>query len=211
VNADNQIVKCPATRSALRNIFSVHAPLTETIDLSDVPLIELASDFSLEAYPLPVSSRIALKRMRPSSYSDHINVNYNLAWYFFAEKPLMVRMTAPYFPTSSPADGSILATGEFDIGQWFRPINLDYHIPSSATSFSVTENQPLAFFEFQTTDTIRFQRFMLTPELEQIGYECSESAIRYGQRKTLAQRYRMFSRAGLNKIVSNRISQNLVQ
>lgn len=208
---DSQIVRCPATRNTLRNIFSVHAPLDDEIDLSNLDLETIGNDTSDEPYSLPVSSRISLTRIRQSSYSGFVNVGYNLGWLLFASEPLTVRVSAPFFPTYSPCEGSLLATGEFDIGQWFRPINLDYHIPITTDRFVVKENQPLAYLDFQTDKKISFQRYKLTPYLENIYREMIESPNRYGKRKTLADRYRMAKRAGLPDLVLSEIRQNLVE
>jgi len=206
---DSLMVKCPAARVALKNVYAFHSNIDEEINLSDLDLSADATDTSSEQYVLPTEGKLSLKRLRRSSYSGYVNVSYNLGWILFADQPLMARMVAPYHPPRTPVEGAIMATGAFDIGQWYRPMNLDYHIPYSAKKFSVKENEPLAFVEFQTEAEIKFHRYQLTPLLHNLAGECATSIEKFGPRMSLKNKYKLFTKSKMRNIVLTEIQKNL--
>jgi len=207
---DNQIIRCPATREALRNVFSIHSNVEDVIDLKRARLDQVAQDSSSRPYPLSVSSKVTLTRVRPSSFEGYVNLHYNIAWLMFADEPLVVKMTAPYYPVVTPTTGALMTSGEFDIGQWYRPINLDYHVPTTAEKFEVRSEDPLAFFEFKTNKTLKFHRYKLTPYLDRMAGEFINSPKNYGSRKSLLDRYKMAKAAGVRELILSEIQKNLV-
>ena len=140
---------------------------------------------------------------------DHVNLSYNLAWFFFSEEDLTMRFSAPYFPASSPMKGARLASGSFDIGKWLRPVNLEYYVPLDVTEFSVEEDQPLAFVEFDTDRPVVLQRFNLNQRLANIVGEIVESD-RYGFLRSLQDRYNLFKKTRMRDIIIAEIKKNLV-
>lgn len=201
---------CPATKSNMKKIFSFKSNIDDFIDLTEYPLENLDrarqdNDF------LPFKSKVFLKKARKSSYPGYINVSYNLGWFFFASEPVVARMTAPYFPATTPTEGSLFATGEFDIGQWFRPFNLDYHIPYDAKSFNVKSGDPLFFLEIFTDKQITFKRFVANDMIKNMSFEMAEAPSRYGPLDKLINRYRMFNSSKSKEILLTQIKKNLVE
>lgn len=206
----SSILRCPATRETLRNVYSLNSNVHENIDLSQIDYQAISQTDITEPFFLNIESTVGIKVIRNTSYSGFININYNLAWMMFASEPLTVRMTAPFFPVSSPTEGAIFAVGQFDIGRWYRPMNLDYHIPIGSKKFEIQKNESLAFLEFMTDRPINFLRYELTPELEKIGEEFVHAPNIYGPKQTLLQRYQLAKTAGLPDIVLSHIRKNLI-
>jgi len=125
--------------------------------------------------------------------------------------PLTARFTAPYLPTVSPSPGAILACGEFDIGQWFRPFNLDYHIPLDNTRFTVEEGQDLAYVKFDTTKKVLLKRFTFNKVLHHYAYEMSNTPNRYAEYIPLSQRYQMSKNSKMNKLILKEKKNNFVE
>jgi hypothetical protein len=133
-----------------------------------------------------------------------------MSWNFFASEPVTARFSAPFFPSAEPVKNSYLSIGEFDIGKWYRTFMLEYHVPITSTYFSIKQDQPLFFIEFFTNKKIKFKRYTMSSELANLALEAGQSPTRYGQRKSLFERYKMAHGAGVPKMVLREIQKNLV-
>jgi hypothetical protein len=171
----------------------------------------LHDDTSKDEYYLPVESRISLRRARPTSYRGFVNFSYNLSWLFLASESVEMRMGPPTFPVTTPSQNSILAFGKYNAGKWFRPVNLDYHIPLESETFVVKENQPLMFLEFETEKKIEFVRFKNTNTIVNLSKDFFDSPNRWGKTMTLERRYEMAEKSGLINLVMSEIKKNLVE
>jgi hypothetical protein len=203
-------IQCPATRNILKNVYSLNSNVDDYINLSHLDLDVDALDLSDDQYDLPVDSKVSLRRVRPTSFVGYVNVVYNLGWMFFADEPLVAKFLPPYYPSATPTPGAIMSVGEFDIGQWYRPMNLDYHIPYGSSSFSVKNNEPMAFIEFKTEKKIKIHRYKYTLPLHRIAEEFATSVHRHG-RTPLLKRYQIAKQAKMSELVLSEIKQNLVE
>lgn len=203
------IHRCPALRDLNKNVFFFTSPISNSV-VFPADFLSNADKNLSENQALPLESKVMIKKTRDSQYKDHINLSYNMTWTFFAEEPLVAKFTAPYFPAISPVPGAMLASGKYDIGQWFRNWNLDYQVPLSAKSFEVKKDDPLFFVEFETDKKIILKRFTMTPSLYNINKETSNSPSRYGRRMTLQERYQMFHQSRSRDIVLREIKANLL-
>jgi hypothetical protein len=145
---------------------------------------------------------------RVPQLKGHIDIQYNLTWIMFASEPLLARFTAPYLPCVSPAPGVLLSAGEFDIGQWFRPYNLDYHVPLDVSSLTFKEDEPLFYMEAMTDRPIVLKRFNMTTPLRRMADECVRVSSMYGANKPLKYRYQQFMKSSTNKKVLKEIEKN---
>lgn len=196
------IFACPAFKDSLKNVYAFYCQLDDQV--------VLPKNFNKDNLD-KVQSKVPILVPRETSLEGYFNISYDMAWIFFADKPLIARFTSPYFPTESPAPGSFLAVGEYDIGQWIRPYNLDYHIPIGTTELTFKVNSPLFFVEFFTDEPIVLKRFICTPQLNAISSECAQSPKRYGRFKTLKERYLMGKQALLKEQALFEIKKNLIQ
>lgn len=198
---------CPAYTQSMKNVFVFKNCLPERIQLDKEFFIPK------EEYPYNhfERSKILLSEQRPSSLENHINAIYNMGWLFFADEPVEARFTAPYFPTVSPAEGVMLATGQFNIGQWYRDFHLDYHIPYGTKELIFEEDQPVFYLEVRTDKKVVFKRYNLTKELRKVANECAASSDNYGRNKPLSHRYNMFNKSMSSERILSYIKQNLVE
>lgn len=219
---DKQMLRCPASNDALRNLYQVKSNIDEkyVIDKGFLDTIENFSAEERQHYidslgsheiPLPMTgNKIGFMRTRSSIFTDYYDIAYNMGWMMFSSEPLLAHFTAPYFPAISPAPGVILTTGIFDIGQWFRPFNLNFLVPKSVDVLEFKENDPLFYVKFMTNKKITFKRFVMTRELSNLSVEFSNASNRYGKRMPLVKRYEMAKRTKTLDIVRKEIEKNLV-
>jgi len=205
----NSMASCPAIKKTLRNVLCFNSAIDDVFDLPNHFMSQVAFT-DTDNQLIPVDSKLYFRKIRKSSMPNYINVGYNLSWVMFADEPVEVKFTAPYFPSVSPVEKAFFSTGQFDIGKWFRPFTLDYHIPLKSKEFRIEANQPLFFAEFLTEKKIVVKRFQLTPRLKHIMDESTFAPLRYGQNLTLAQRYKMAHNAKIPKMVLQEIQKSLL-
>lgn len=203
------MTQCPAIKSFLKNTFSFESAINDysLFDLDE--LMEKANTES-EKEKLNTSGKLLVCKERKSSYEGFINITFGMRWIFFASESLEMRWTAPYFPSSDIVSNQLFSTGQMDIGQWFRPVNLDMHIPINSKEYKIDQGRPLAFAEFMTDKKINLKRFVMTPKLLNIAAELSQSSSRYGRFVKLKDRYRMAQESDIVKIVRHEIINNLI-
>jgi hypothetical protein len=210
LNEDAQIVRCPVTRDSMKNLYSLNSLIDDEFNLTPELMNAVYEDNSDGQYFIPFDSKISVRRPGKTSYKNYVNFSYNMSWFFFCDEPIVMKIMPPIFPVTTPVPNSILAFGEFDIGQWVRTLNLDYHVPIDAKKFSIKKNQPLAFLEFKTDKKIEFVRFKNTQLLLSLQKEFVESPSRWGRNMSLAKRYSMAKSSKILDLVSSEIKKNIV-
>jgi hypothetical protein len=206
----DSIFKCPAHTDTNKNVFVFKSNLDDEFDFPQ-SIFQLSPHYKEEDYPKnyrAVGNKLTFDLQRISSYEDYVNITYNMGWLFLATEPVMAKFTAPYYPPTSPAEGALLANGEFDIGKWFRPYNLDYHIPNGTKKISFKENQHLFYLHLETDKKIIFKRFILTSELYNLSNESSMVARHYGLVHGLTQRYEAAKKSKIIEQARHLIEKN---
>lgn len=210
IKINNPFFACPANTDMIKNIYSIKSNLEDRFNFPENYLKSINGPYGSSEYLSNIGNKLALISTRESALKGYKDIRYNMSWIFFAEKPLIMKVTAPYYPPKSPIEGAILQSGEFDIGQWFRPYNLGYFIPENAKEMSISIDDPLVYLEFKTEDSINFKRFNMTNNLSNLYSEFTESPPRYGKRKSLLERYSMAKRSNMTEIVLSEIKKNLI-
>jgi hypothetical protein len=218
VGTDN-VYACPAFKDLTNNVFVFKNPVENVVTFPEgflkesIEEIENTPNFSTNSIPFGsrLKSRIFLNVLRKSSFEDHANVFYNFMWLFVAEESVIAKSTSPYYPHSSPAEGAMLSMGQFDIGQWFIPFQLDYHIPMSTEKMTFLEGDDLFYLHILTDRPVIFKRFMRTPTIAKLHLECGAAAARYGSFKSLTERYQMAKKAKLKEQLMHEIKKNVVE
>lgn len=206
--ANGTMTTCPAIKGSFKNTFVFRSNIDDEFEIPEGVLEQLSTQD--ENIDVPVNSKLSLFNIRKTSYEGYANLCYNMSWALFAEEPVEAKFTAPYYPASSPIEGALMSGGQFDIGSWFRPFNLDWHVPFKAKSFSLKEGQPIFFLEILTDKKVEFKRYAMSPRLFSLAKEMANSSRSYGKFKTLAQRYEGAKRAQISEIVLSEIKRNLI-
>ena len=137
------LLQCPANKDAMKNIFVMKAGVDDTITFPEGYLDTIASN-GMDGLPMKLKSVAEMLKARDTTFEGYTNVVYNLQWLVFSSEPVMMRLTAPWYPATSPCEGSLFSFGQMDVGRWFRTLNLDYHIPNDTKEFVVKEGDALA-------------------------------------------------------------------
>lgn len=207
---DSNFAMCPATKDLLKNTFSVNSAIDENFLLDPSELKEKAMTGVAPESLMCNDAKIRIVKERVSTYSDYINISYNMRWFFVASEPVSAKWTAPYFPAKSPVPDSLFSPGRFDIGRWIRAVGVDMHIPVNSTSFNIKRGDPLAFLEIETHKKVIFKRFVPSPTFHAIAEECMKSPRIYGANFKLMDRYNMAKDSKIMDIAKQEILKSII-
>lgn len=196
-NGDNWF-QCHAFLASVKNTFILRLPFSTSFGL----------DNELGVFPIdsdPENMRfVALKQ---PSVKESLTFTVRGNWIFWCEEPLeMTSMPAFYHP--KVFNGYYIG-GSFDIGRWFRPIEGAIQLEQGVNAVAIQRNDPIAYVRFQTPEPIQLKRFYLTKELEELCWGCIKYK-RHEPQRALSFLYSKFTDKGLNKVITKRVKESVV-
>ena len=128
---------------------------------------------------------------------------------FFSEESLVMQTSPAYYHQTSYSNLGHVPSGQFDIGQWFRPSAPTIQCFSNVGKFEAKENEPLMYFNFLTDNKVELKPFMLTQTLYDISQACV--SLKFKNRfLPLKEMYSTFTKSNLKKIIIKEIKANLL-
>lgn len=196
----NNFLVCPAFRDLFKNTFVLSSTLG-----GDFEYDEIKNDFTprREKY---VGGRL----MREPTVIARPHLRLSLGWAIFAEEPLIMEVTPPYFSSAKHMKYGVVAPGSFDCGNWFRSVNPEVILNEGETEFVLENNEPLIYIRFLTDKKVKLKRFYMDKELHQIEKACAFSPSVFRSHIPLAEKYDLFRRTKTNKKLIKLIQKNLV-
>jgi hypothetical protein len=147
---------------------------------------------------------------REKSYSDRINTDLDIGWFFFADQPLNMEVTPPYFHNTIAGKSGLMTAGSFDIGQWFRQVQLSYILWENNMQFICKRGEPAIYFNFKTDKKIVLHQFNANDELRNAAFACANLPRATEKFKSLKSLYEIFNKTKTNNFVLKNIKENLV-
>ncbi len=193
---------CPATKNLFKKIYAFKNTLNS----------EYFYDFSNNNKTIQPTSREYLNVEQAHDYNINVGplIKINLNYIFFADKPLNASFTAPFFSNSEYLQYGTPVPGEFDIGQWFRPYNLELQMWRTSGKLKIKSGEDLFYTKFNTEKKIKLHRFYMNEKLESYMYHCMQYRDMFGQFRPLAERYLSFKNARLRDSILKEINKNLI-
>lgn len=170
-------------------------------------------DFSNQAMPvvLPKTKSHIPFTTNPKSLDVANTIFFQLKYFMFADEPLEVLFTSPYFSQSKYTQYATIVPGRFDIGNWFRPYNFEVQPWSQKGTITIEKDEPLFYAQFQTDRDIEIKRFEMTDKLKELSVACMGTTALFGRGQSLVSRYRMFNRVGLRSKILTEIKKNIIE
>lgn len=189
---------CPAVRGKMSRIYFIPNPVETSVQVRDY---ELRPE---------TGSGVPLTSMRVNSMLDTVHVRSDLTWYFFADEPLEVSFTSPYFHALEYLRLMHLPPATFDIGQWLRTFNVEYIFQHRDADLVIHEGDPLVYLEVHTERPVRFVRFGYTPEIGALAHACAAAPGVLGRWRPLADRYARFRQTQMRETILRHIAANVI-
>lgn len=196
---ENNIFSCPSFQNLMKNTYLFKSPMSMSAKIISDDEIKYNSlnyiDIKMNRVPRPLKNRIC--------------ISLSMSLIFFSEESINMSVTAPYFHNSKISQYASIAPGVFDIGKWFRPVNLEYFLWPNNDSLEMVEDEPMLYVNFNSEEQVVLKRFEMDETLLRISNICS-TAGRWEKKTSLQKRYQKFIKSKTNKIVLNHIKNRLV-
>lgn len=196
--------QCPAVRDTFLPTYVIYNPLTSSAEVEIKENGEIGEVKQIATR----DTQVRITMPHAPSINNQLLVVYNLQHLFFAEEPVLMRLTSPWFHKAPHMQYGSLIPGNYDIGRWFRPLNFEYNLWDGGTKLHIEAGEPIAYIEFGTDRKIVLKRFEVTEKLYTIGGEVIHARAKNW--KTLGARYELFDRSPMRKIILKEISGNLL-
>lgn len=177
------ILRCPSTLKTLKNTYVIRSSLNAKY--------EAQGDLIVSDYASAIGHT-----------EEYLQLHAVIGYYFFAEKPVTLNLTPPYYHPECMAGVS----GSYDISKWLRPVGPTISMKMKDTA-TFKYGQPVMYVDFDKP--VDLVQFYPTEELRQIA-DLSASLKTNIKNTPLSSLYKMFARNKLNKKVIHEICNNLL-
>lgn len=199
------MIQCPAFKNLAKNTYVFNSPIDTSYSFNAPTRV----GHQIELIPQTKEYLAAfIPRNQTTSAGPNMELSFRL--HMFAEEPLEIMLTGPYMHKTEYTKNGVLNGGQFDIGQWFRPINCEIQLFGQQGQIDFKKDEPLFYVKFLTDKKIELKRFELTPELDTYGKKCISAKNMFGLRKPLSFSYDKFMKTRTRDIVLKKIKENLI-
>jgi hypothetical protein len=199
---DKNYLACPAINKKFKNILTFKSPLTCSYTYN--------FDESEYLYPTTNAS-FELRNGRQPTLKDGPVYNFNFSYLLFADAPVDAYFTPPMFSKPTYTKEVSLIPGEFNIGQWFRPYNLEVQFWNRSGVIDFEKDETLFYVELKTDQKFVLKRFEISEKLDGYVRSNSTSFMTFGRGESLLDRYKRFRDVGMREMVLTEINKNLIQ
>jgi hypothetical protein len=163
--------KCPALDNELTNLYGMKSVYDYNLEIDDQGKTEYSSGDDHGA----VSPDDAFqKTANEDFFNQHIMVrslagrlfSFIQGLVFFTDARSLIMSQLPAFmEDNSVMKNTILIPGQFDIGKYFRPLDMAWHFRDGCNRIEFSREEISFYLKFHTKEKIKFQRFLFTDEL----------------------------------------------
>jgi hypothetical protein len=196
---DNDYLRCTAYRSFYKNAYTIKHPADSSITVHKVN----------GGYQKRVVGPDTWYIDHQRALYNHLRVEDQHQWVFFAEEPLVMNVTPPFMHQTKDKSSGFISSGAYDIGKWFRPIARSYMLFPGQDTLTVAKDDPAFYVNFLTDKKVILKPFELAEELHRMTYQLLEHKNRFPN-EPLEKTYERFMRSHRNKRVLKIIKENLL-
>lgn len=201
----DSFIKCPAFKNLSKNIYAWNWPIDSSYKYkahsTDVNQIEIT--------PL-TESYIACYPPRDQTMTVGPSIEFSYRLHMFAEEPVEVMLTSPYLQNVEYLKHGFLTSGQFDIGQWFRTLNVEIQLAANEGELHIKKGEPIFYVNFLTDRKINLKRFELTSEIDTYSRKCINAKHMFGYKMPLSESYSIFNKSRTRDILLKKIKENLI-
>lgn len=179
-DAHGRHLKCTALQDFHINVFTVYSPFTFTVK------------FNREQNNVHVDGDNVLHK---AEYNPDGSAEIQLypQYVLRSSESVLVQLLPPLLSVNKlPA---YVASGEYDISKWYRPVNTAFIVPKDVTELTIKEGDPLFSLRFVTKDNepVKLIRQALSKEEETLVNACM-NVTNYKLGTKLSKLYELFGK-----------------
>lgn len=196
-----QFTKCPAYQNVTSTTFAISSPFE----------FVLRSNGEQFHFDIPYMNREFLDKYFLIRDVKSKLFTYKTPFVFFCEESLDMQETGAFFNQNDFINKSLVIPGKYNIGKWFRPLELPFFFKNGIEKIEVKENDVLFYVNFLTDKKVILKRFHYTKEMDELSKEMAGLKRFKTHFKDLSWFYDIFQKNNIKKRIINNIKDNLVQ
>jgi len=202
IDKKSNIFLCPAVRNHTKNTLVIRNPSKQHIKIKKI-----------EGKPMVIPDNYNMlpsKVVRLENLENQILVQLFNSYIFFSEdENLNMTLTSTYFSKTPHIKYGAIVPGKFNIGKWFRNINLEFNLWKNISELIIEKGEPIAYINFDTEKEIELVRFDLNSKLIQFS-KASAASPRWLPFATLKDRYKLFKQNRVRDLVLKEIKNQVI-
>jgi hypothetical protein len=155
---ESNFLRCPAFIKQQKNLYA------------------LKFSFSYELYMDVENDKVKSDKYDQSFFDEFVYIrdidnamlSLPMSYVFIAENPVDMEYTSAYNVSNGFVDNTIIIPGSFDIGKWYRPLDLSFIVKDKNKKVTFNENDAYAFVNFHTDKKVNLIRFDTTPQITEL-------------------------------------------
>ena len=199
--ADN-FFSCPAFVNFVKNTYLFTSP--GNCDL------EFKEDYIIPKNNTSVPYDNNAVVFKAPSMKNAYTIRFAAQWIFFSEDDLTIESQHPYLHKTQVSDYGFYVPGSMNISTWFRPLEYAFQCWEGVNKFKVSQNDPLMYVKFNTSENITLKKFYLTEELFNLSMSCVRLKD-YWRERNLKKLYNIFEASKIRNKILKEIKQNIME
>ena len=202
----DDFLRCPAVGNRLKKTFVFRTTTNTNVRVVEDSFVqyEITSEDDQRRH------QTSVELLHKPTLVDHLLLNYMHPVIFFTDAPsLVVSISPPYFHKTVHSQYGAIVPGEFDVANWFRPMNFEFQLWSGVKELRIPSDEPIGYVEVQTSLPVELRKFKLTANLNKL----SSSLIHVSPHRRftkLSEKYKLFRNAKISNGILAEIRENLV-
>lgn len=202
IDKKSNIFLCPAVRNHIKNTLVIKNSSKQHIKINKIQGKNIVVPDNYNMLPSKV--------IRPENLENQILVQIFNSYIFFSDdENVDMTLTSPYFSKIQHSKYGAIVPGKFNIGKWFRNINLEFNLWKNNSELIIEKGEPIAYINFDTEKEIELIRFDLNERLIQFS-KASAASPRWLPFATLKDRYKLFKQNRVRDLVLKEIKNQVI-
>ena len=194
--------RCPAILDELQNVYGVKPYYDYKLNIDSNNEIS-TNDYDQKFF----DSHIHIRSGRL------VSLMLNLVFFAPYEKSLLMSQVAPSLEDNEIANSTIIIPGQYDIGKFFRPLEVAFIFKKKVSSIKFLREQVCFYVRFHTTRPIVFRQFFWDTKINEYYHPMmvvkSHKYLNDSMDTILSYYYKLFNKFQFKKKIIKIIEKNL--
>ena len=189
------VMACPGWQDLTRHTLLIKVPMSGAYKINGT-----------KVEPVGLPSMFSGQVVRHPSFAGHKLFNFRMPMYFFADEPVQMTLTSPWFHKPGYTKYAAIVPGRYDIGSWYRALSFEMSMwEEDADYIEFTEGEPIAYLTFDTNKPINLIKYSGTENLRH--WIALRNGRALGTTSTIAQKVQEVQEGKMREEVLREIDQ----
>lgn len=192
---------CTALHELVDSTYFINSPIDADVFFNDDGLI------------MPnIGKNYGVFMPRMPSFNNCFSADLFYDMLLFCEESIEVKFTPPYMDKPVLSDYGYASASQLNIGKWFRPLPIVFHLWPNIKQLSLKEGEPLMYIHFDNPEKrkIILKEFKMDDELVKISDACIKNKDIFPF-ETMSKIYSRFTNTSMRARTLAAIKNNIIE